>query len=102
MFSGTTEDGLPLDMGIQSRDACKTLFSVWKIKEAGNIAEYIRSRRRRHDHKHKIRVLNEDRRQWERLSVVNMDGMSEGRSEDNRSIGFCGSGHHRGTENEVS
>jgi hypothetical protein len=36
-FSGTTEDGLPIDMGIQITDVCKTLFSVRKIKEAGNI-----------------------------------------------------------------
>ncbi len=36
-FSGTTEDGLPIDMGIQIADVCKTLFSVRKIKEAGNI-----------------------------------------------------------------
>jgi hypothetical protein len=36
-FCGTTEDGLPIDMGIQITDVCKTLFSVRKIKEAGNI-----------------------------------------------------------------
>jgi hypothetical protein len=36
-FAGTTEDGLPIDMGIQITDVCKTLFSVRKIKEAGNI-----------------------------------------------------------------
>jgi hypothetical protein len=36
-FCGTTDDGLPIDMGIQITDVCKTLFSVRKIKEAGNI-----------------------------------------------------------------
>jgi hypothetical protein len=36
-FSGTIEDGLPIDLSKQITDVCKTLLSVRKFKEARNI-----------------------------------------------------------------
>ena len=36
-FEGKTNDGLPIDLGMQITDVVKTLFSVSKIKESGNI-----------------------------------------------------------------
>jgi hypothetical protein len=36
-FQGVSEDGLPIDMGVQVTDVVKTLFAVRRMKEAGNV-----------------------------------------------------------------